>query len=53
MKKFLIAFMAAALLAIFSGCTTQDSTDTTIPWSRPADWEGGIPGMGNAGEQRR
>lgn len=52
MKKFLFAFLTLALLAIFSGCTTKTSKDTSIPWGRPADWEGGIPGMGNPGDQR-
>jgi hypothetical protein len=52
MKKFLIALLTTALLAIFTGCTTRTSKDTSIPWSRPASWEGGIPGMGNPGEQR-
>jgi hypothetical protein len=52
MKKFLIALLTTALLAIFTGCTTKTSKDTSIPWNRPASWEGGIPGMGNPGEQR-
>lgn len=52
MKKLLIAFLATAFLAIFTGCSTRTSKDTSIPWSRPASWEGGIPGMGNPGDQR-
>lgn len=38
------------LLGLFSilatGCTSRTSQDTSIPWSRPAGWEGQIPGMG-------
>lgn len=52
MKKLLIAFLTSALLAIFTGCTTRDTRDTSIPWNRPASWEGGIPGMGSPGDQR-
>jgi hypothetical protein len=52
MKKLLSALLFLALAAAFSGCTTKTSKDTTIPWSRPANWEGGIPGMGNPGDQR-
>jgi hypothetical protein len=52
MKKLLPALLLLALAAAFSGCTTKTSKDTSIPWSRPASWEGGIPGMGNPGDQR-
>lgn len=52
MKKLIIAFLATALLALFTGCTTKTSRDTSIPWSRPASWEGGIPGMGSPDDQR-
>lgn len=47
LKKF--ALVASALLAfgsLFSGCTTRSQKETSIPWSRPAGWEGQIPGMG-------
>ncbi len=52
MKKFLPALLLLALAAGFSGCTTKTSRDTSIPWSRPASWEGGIPGMGSPDQQR-
>ena len=32
-----------------SGCSTKTEQDSSIPWSRPANWEGGIPGMGSMG----
>lgn len=43
---------ALALLLLFSGglflagCATRNPEESTIPWSRPADWEGQVPGMG-------
>ncbi len=36
-------FIAAAFA---SGCSTNAPKQTSIPWSRPAGWEGQIPGMG-------
>jgi len=47
MKKLLSAFLAIAITSLgllFTGCTEVD--ESTIPWSRPKDWEGGVPGMG-------
>jgi hypothetical protein len=50
MPKFRKALFALALallaLAGLAGCTSPQQ-DSSIPWSRPADWEGRIPGMGN------
>ena len=46
LRKSLFVFLLSLLaLTGFTGCgpTKQDSS---IPWSRPADWEGRIPGMG-------
>lgn len=43
----LVLALAAALLA--TGCATKQPEDSSIPWSRPANWEGGIPGMGGMG----
>ncbi|CAM2781850.1 hypothetical protein [Rariglobus hedericola] len=50
LKKLLLTALAltgASLL--LSGCTTKTEQDSSIPWSRPASWEGGIPGMGGMG----
>ncbi len=44
-KPLLVALLAVALAALFAGCVAP-KTDSTIPWNRPADWEGRIPGMG-------
>ena len=41
---FLLLLSALAILG-FSGCATTQQ-DSSIPWSRPAEWEGRIPGMG-------
>ena len=35
--------------AMLGACTSKTAKDTSIPWSRPADWEGTMPGMGNQG----
>jgi hypothetical protein len=47
--KLLTAFFAFAGSIFFTGCATKTEADSTIPWSRPASWEGGIPGMGGMG----
>ncbi|HYP16098.1 MAG TPA: hypothetical protein VEQ65_02725 [Opitutus sp.] len=44
-KKIVLGLLAIAFAAILSGCASP-KRDTSIPWSRPADWEGQIPGMG-------
>ncbi|MDG2170355.1 MAG: hypothetical protein P8L44_20805 [Opitutales bacterium] len=36
-------------LLLFSGCEKTSPYDTSIPWSRPADWEQQLPGVGNPG----
>ncbi len=43
--KPLLALLLLTLGALFTGCTTRSSKDSSIPWSRPADWEGQIPGL--------
>lgn len=45
-RTFLLALLAlASVLAGLTGCTSPQR-DSSIPWSRPAEWEGRIPGMG-------
>jgi hypothetical protein len=41
-----ILILLLALGALLGGCQLSPQKDTAIPWSRPADWEGQIPGMG-------
>ena len=48
-KLVLLSLAVAGLSLLVSGCTTKTEADSTIPWSRPANWEGGIPGMGSMG----
>ena len=45
-KAFFVLLMSALALAGLTGCVPKQQ-DSSIPWSRPADWEGRIPGMGN------
>ncbi len=45
LKKLSAVLLAAAGLAL-TGCSLNPQKDTSIPWSRPANWEGQIPGMG-------
>jgi hypothetical protein len=47
-KPLLFALLAIALGSLFAGCVAP-KTDSTIPWNRPADWEGQIPGMSSSG----
>jgi len=49
-KTRLLALLFLALGSLFAGgCITRTSTDSSIPWSRPADWEGQIPGLTQPG----
>ncbi len=47
--------VAAVLLIVLggalAGCSIDNPTDSSIPWNRPADWEGQIPGMNGSGSQ--
>ena len=48
-KPLLTALALAGTAFIVTGCTSKTEADSSIPWSRPASWEGGIPGMGGMG----
>ena len=41
-----VSLLLLVLGALLGGCQLQPQKDTSIPWSRPAGWEGQIPGMG-------
>jgi hypothetical protein len=43
-RSILFLFIAIAAMAL-AGCTKRQD-ESSMPWSRPADWEGRIPGMG-------
>jgi hypothetical protein len=50
LKKLILLALALSGASLFlTGCSTKTEQDSTIPWSRPANWEGGIPGMGGLG----
>lgn len=40
---FALVLLLLGLLGL-TGCTPPQQ-DSSIPWSRPAEWEGRIPGM--------
>ena len=46
LRRILLAAVAASLGLLATGCSTNSPKQTSIPWSRPAGWEGQIPGMG-------
>lgn len=46
LKLLGLACLLSASGWLASGCATQSREDSTIPWSRPAGWEGQAPGMG-------
>lgn len=48
-KLLLVTLGLVAGSLLLTGCTSKTEQDTSIPWSRPASWEGGIPGMGGMG----
>jgi hypothetical protein len=43
-KAFLLLSFVAA--AFTTGCFDAEVDEQAVPWSRPADWEGGAPGFG-------
>jgi hypothetical protein len=49
MRRTLLLILGSALVALASGCATKTPEDSSIPWSRPASWEGGMPGMPGMG----
>ncbi len=43
-KRLVALFLLSLVLLGLSGCMNEQQ-DSSIPWSRPAEWEGRIPGM--------
>jgi hypothetical protein len=43
-KKSLLSLLLLGFIALTAGCMSAPR-DSSIPWSRPATWEGQIPGM--------
>ena len=52
-RHLLLALVGVSLAFLATGCATKQPEDSSIPWSRPASWEGGIPGMGGMGNPGR
>lgn len=48
-KTRLIGLLLIFIATLFAGCTTRGTKGSSIPWSRPADWEGQIPGLTQQG----
>lgn len=46
LAKRLLALLLLVVGSFVAGCSTNAPKQTSIPWSRPAGWEGQIPGMG-------
>lgn len=47
MLKRLLALSALTLsLLATSGCFNSEVDEQSVPWGRPASWEGGAPGFG-------
>lgn len=44
LRRLLLALGAVGLLAL-AGCQTTPQ-DSSVPWNKPADWEGQLPGIG-------
>ena len=48
MKQFILLSIA---LFVLVGCATTEQENTearknsTLPWAKPASWEGGLPGL--------
>jgi hypothetical protein len=47
--KALLALLTLTIALLATGCTSKTANDTSIPWGRPAGWEGQVPGMGDMG----
>jgi len=48
--KTLALLALTGAIVLLSGCSSKtEQKESSIPWSRPAGWEGGIPGMGGMG----
>jgi hypothetical protein len=45
-RRYLLPLLAALMAGLAGGCAINSQKDSAIPWNKPADWEGQIPGMG-------
>jgi hypothetical protein len=49
LRRLSLLLLGSALGILAQGCASKQPEDSSIPWSRPAAWEGGVPGMGGMG----
>ena len=42
----IIGFLLGLFALLSTGCQSRSAQDNSIPWGRPQNWEGQIPGMG-------
>jgi len=48
-----IAGVLIVLTGFFNaGCESANPQESHLPWARPADWEGGAPGLGGGSLDR-
>ncbi len=45
LPRLALLALAAVGALLLSGCNAKPG-DSSVPWSRPADWEGKLPGVG-------
>lgn len=50
--RILLCLLAVAGSVTLGGCAAKSEKDSSIPWSRPASWEGQAPGFGGFGSGR-
>jgi hypothetical protein len=46
LRRTIITIALALFTVLGLSACFSDQQDSSIPWSRPADWENTIPGMG-------
>ncbi len=44
--KILLLLLVSAGGFILGGCTYMEEGESNVPWSRPAEWENRLPGLG-------
>ncbi len=44
--KLLVLVLTSLGGLLMGGCTYMEEGESNVPWSRPAEWEGRVPGLG-------
>lgn len=47
LRQALLVFLVSLFVLLGLSSCSAPQQDSSIPWSRPAEWEGRIPGMGS------